>query len=399
MIPCIEIVNRNDPGELRFPTAIYLAKTLPLILITPQHRVFNGLASVSLRRFTAPLPRPLEQAAVWSHFLSAVDGKAHIDILANQTRLDIGDIAKVVTLAQSHASAENRRGPEHGDVVRALAEVVPEPVSPLAKTERPRVPWTHLILERKAKTHLEDIVRRLQHHVTVQDRWGMAGHENGGRGDGLVALLYGESGTGKTFAVQAMATQLCLPLITIDLSRVVSKYIGETEKHLAGLFALGEGYRAVLFFDEADALLGKRTGVSDAHDRYANIEVNFLLQRLESYDGIALLATNLQQNMDDAFTRRIGFSIHFPRPTPGYQKALWRRHLPKEHVAKAVDYDQLVERFDLVGGEIRNAALSAAYAAAARDSDITYTLIENAIREEFIKTGKPMPYSPVLDQH
>jgi SpoVK/Ycf46/Vps4 family AAA+-type ATPase len=172
---------------------------------------------------------------------------------------------------------------------------------------------------------------------------------------------------------------------------VVSKYIGETEKNLAEVFAQAEGFRALLFFDEADALFDKRTGTRDAHDRYANLEVNFLLQRLEAFDGIAVLATNMPQQMDEAFTRRFTLSIHFPRPTPGRQLALWRHHLPAGRLAPGLDLERLVTRHDLVGGEIRNAALTAAYAAAAAGGTITQALLEAAAAQELEKQGRPIP--------
>ncbi|MCU7871013.1 MAG: ATP-binding protein, partial [Candidatus Thiodiazotropha sp. (ex Lucinoma borealis)] len=188
-----------------------------------------------------------------------------------------------------------------------------------------------------------------------------------------------------------IASRLGMSMLSVDLSRVVSKYIGETEKHLNELFDLGEGFRSLLFFDEADALFGKRTNVKDAHDRYANIEVNFLLQRLESFEGIVLLSSNFQQSMDDAFTRRIGFSVFFPRPTPGQRLALWRQHLPRDRLDEDVRLEKIAERFELVGGEIRNCALGAAYAAAADEGVVSQQMLEAAIASEFTKMGRPQP--------
>jgi SpoVK/Ycf46/Vps4 family AAA+-type ATPase len=179
-------------------------------------------------------------------------------------------------------------------------------------------------------------------------------------------------------------------VLIVDLSKVVSKYIGETEKQLDQLFKLTEGFRALLFFDEADSLFGQRTGIKDAHDRYANIETNFMLQRLEYFDGIAVLATNILQNIDQAFLRRIQLSVHFPNPLPGEQISLWQAHLPEGHVDTGIDFSDIVSRYDLTGGDIRNASLTAAYHAAEGNEKIGNVHIIKAIKKEFFKKGQPM---------
>jgi len=180
----------------------------------------------------------------------------------------------------------------------------------------------------------------------------------------------------------------------VDLSLVVSKYIGETEKNLSELFAAAEGFAALLFFDEADALFGKRTAVEDAHDRYANIEVNYLLQRLEAFEGIALLATNMVQGVDDAFLRRFDLIVPMPRPGPTERQKLWQAHLPSGRVDAAIDLAAVAERYELTGGEIRNAALAASYAAADGPGRITPALMHAAINAEFAKKGRPSPSWP-----
>jgi SpoVK/Ycf46/Vps4 family AAA+-type ATPase len=309
-----------------------------------------------------------------------------VDLLANRTHLSLAELRKAAALAGQRAVASGRTAPVHADVAEALSEAIPDPVSTLARTTRPRVSWSALVLDREAKGQLEEIIQRIEHRVTVQDRWGMRGAE--GRGEGLIALFHGDSGTGKTLAVEAVATRLGLPLLRVDLSRVVSKYIGETEKHLATLFDAVEGFRATLFFDEADTLFSNRTGVKDAHDRYANLETNYLLSRLEAFEGVALMATNLLQNVDTAFTRRLQFIVHFPRPTAALQRQLWVEHLPRGKIGPDVDLDLLVRQHDLVGGEIRNAALSAAYAAAASGSPIGHAMLEQGVRSERLKRGK-----------
>jgi hypothetical protein len=216
------------------------------------------------------------------------------------------------------------------EALAELARLTPPRALRLATRSTPDIPWARLILPAQTGSRLDDLIRRVRRRVGVQLRWGMG---RGGRGRSVVGLLYGESGTGKTLAAEAIATRLQLPMLSVDLSLVVSKYIGETEKNLSELFAAAEGYAALLFFDEADALFGRRTNVQDAHDRYANIEVNYLLQRLESFEGCALLATNLMQGVDDAFLRRFDQVVHFPRPGVAERIAIWRAHLPAAHLA------------------------------------------------------------------
>lgn len=292
--------------------------------------------------------------------------------------------------AMTRAAARGRRAaPVTAEALQcAFAGVAAPTRTPLGRAHYPQVPWSSLVLDRRTAGQLEEVVRRLRHRARVQEDWGMAAP----RGSGIVTLLHGEAGTGKTHAVEAVATRLAMPLIRADLSSIVSKYIGETEKHLAELFDLAEGFRAILFFDEADALFAKRTGVSDSHDRYANLETNYLLQRLEGFErGIVFLATNLKQNMDDAFVRRIGVSVHVPRPTPLEQLALWDLHLPRKARAGDLPLERLVERFDLVGGEIRNCAVTAAFAAAAEGAAISFGHLERAVASELQKLGRPLP--------
>jgi SpoVK/Ycf46/Vps4 family AAA+-type ATPase len=253
----------------------------------------------------------------------------------------------------------------------------------------PRPLWSRLVLDPETSDRLDEVVRRYRHRVTVRNRWGL---DSGGRG--LVVMLTGDSGVGKTMAAEAVAARLGLPIMVADLSLIVSKYIGETERNLSELFEAAEGFAAVVFFDEADALFGKRTAVEDAHDRYANIEINFLLQRLEAFEGIALLATNLAQGVDTAFHRRFDLVVDIPRPAAGERVKLWRGHLPKDRFDKALDLDFIAERFELTGGEIRNAALAAAYRAAERGKCVSAAMLRDAIAEEFAKKGRPMPAWP-----
>jgi SpoVK/Ycf46/Vps4 family AAA+-type ATPase len=205
---------------------------------------------------------------------------------------------------------------------------------------------------------------------------------------GVVALFSGGSGTGKTLAAEIVAAALNLDLYKVDLSAVVSKYIGETEKNLERIFGAAAAGDLVLFFDEADALFGKRSEVSDAHDRYANIEVAYLLQRLEAYDGLVILATNLQRNIDDAFLRRISVAVDFELPDERQRRAIWQRAFPADAPVEELDLDFLARQFRVTGGVIRNASLTAAFLAAEQGGPITMERVAFALKREFQKLGR-----------
>ena len=321
---------------------------------------------------------PMELSDAWGVALGMSEADA--DVLAGRNWLD--------AQAPFQLAADLPEGLDTEAALARIAVLTPPHALRLAVRRMADVPWERLVVPGETETRLEDVVRRVRRRVTVQCRWGMA---SGGRGRSVVALLHGESGTGKTLAAEAVATRLALPMLSVDLSLVVSKYIGETEKNLAELFAAAEGYSALLFFDEADALFGRRTNVQDAHDRYANIEVNFLLQRLEAFEGLALLSTNLLQGVDEAFLRRFDQVVQFPRPSVAERLVIWREHLPRGHLAPDIDASALAERFDLTGGEIRNAALGAAFAAADGDGVVTSAMLDVAVADEYIKKGRPFP--------
>jgi SpoVK/Ycf46/Vps4 family AAA+-type ATPase len=209
------------------------------------------------------------------------------------------------------------------------------------------------------------------------------------RGLGINALFAGESGTGKTMAAEVIANELDLHLYRIDLSAVVSKYIGETEKNLRTLFDAAEQGGAILFFDEADALFGKRSEVKDSHDRYANIEINYLLQRMEAFSGLAILATNMKSALDPAFMRRLRFIVNFPFPGPEERQQMWQRALAPDVPQVDVDYERLA-RFNVSGGNIHSIALNAAFMAAQRGGPVTQSLLLTATRNELRKLEKPL---------
>lgn len=306
--------------------------------------------------------------------------------LANKFRFTPAQIRRAVHTAADQAASRGE-GITEPDLYAAAQAHSMLRVGQLVNQIQPRHTWEDLILPPDRLVQLRDLRARAEHSGIVQETWGfgrkIAPHPR------ISALFAGESGTGKTMAAEVIAHDLGLLLYRIDLSAMVSKYIGETEKNLNLLFTAAEDTGAILFFDEADALFGKRSEVKDAHDRYANIEVAYLLQKIESYDGIAILATNLRQNLDDAFTRRLDFLIDFPFPEAEYRGRIWARHFPPEApLAAEVDFNRLAERYALTGGNIRNVAIAAAYLAAADGRVVNMQHIQNAIQREHQKMGR-----------
>jgi hypothetical protein len=260
----------------------------------------------------------------------------------------------------------------------------------LAQHVDSRAHFDDVVLPQAQMSMLRDIAEHLRHRHTVYNAWGMAGKST--RGRGLCALFTGESGTGKTLAAEAIANEVGLDLYRIDLATVVSKYIGETEKNLKRLFEGAEASGAVLLFDEADALYGKRSEVKDSHDRYANIEVAYLLQRIEAYRGLAILTTNLKSALDRAFLRRIRFAVQFPFPDDAARREIWRRELPDTAPKLEIDYGALA-RLQFTGGHIRSVALNAAFMAAAAGQPITMSRLRLAAQREAAKLERTLSES------
>ena len=257
----------------------------------------------------------------------------------------------------------------------------------LARRIEPGVGWDDLVLPEPTRRALHELTARARHRDQVLDQWRM--RPGGGRGRGITGLFAGDSGTGKTMSAEVIAADLGLDLYTVNLATVVDKYVGETEKNLERIFTEAAGVNGVLLFDEADAIFGKRSEVRDAHDRYANIESAYLLQRMESFDGLAILATNLRANLDDAFTRRLDVVVDFPVPDVALRRTLWDRCLgtvlPR---ADDVDLDFCAAAFELSGGNIRSVAVTAAYLAAASDRPVRMADLVTAVATEYRKLGR-----------
>jgi len=255
----------------------------------------------------------------------------------------------------------------------------------LARKLTPQRSWADLTLPRNTLDQLQEICAHLRYRRRVYEDWGFQRRLSLGKG--LCALFYGSSGVGKTMAVEIIARELELETYKVDLSTVVSKYIGETEKNLSRIFDEAESSNAILFFDEADALFGKRSEVKDAHDRYANIEINYLLQRIEEFDGMVILASNLRKNIDEGFFRRMQFAVEFPMPDAGHRYRIWKQHFPEgAPQSEDVDVDFLSRRFPISGGNIKNIVLNAAFLAASNGGKMEHLI--RATRREYQKIGR-----------
>ncbi len=251
----------------------------------------------------------------------------------------------------------------------------------------PRYTWADLVLPADRLAHLHEMCLHVRYSPLVFEEWGFDRKLSGGKG--LNVLFAGEPGTGKTMAAEVLAADLGLDMYKLDLSSVVSKYIGETEKNLEQIFREARTSNSILFFDEADSLFGKRSEVKDSHDRYANIEVGYLLQRMESYRGLAILTTNLRSALDTAFLRRIRFVVQYPFPDPAQRAEIWRRIFPRDTPTQALDAVRLGQ-LNLAGGNIRNIALLAAFLAAEADEPVRMSHVLSAARMEYAKLEKPL---------
>jgi hypothetical protein len=337
-------------------------------------------------RFAVDKPSAAEQKRLWAEALGPVVARLNgaLDGVAMQFRL----------------SAETIR--HTGEALRPMLATAPAPdaalwhacrasvqsrLDDLAQRVAPAAHWNDLVLPEPQKATLRQIAAHVKHRLEVYDEWGFAG--KGSRGLGISALFAGESGTGKTMAAEVLANELHLDLYRIDLAAAVSKYIGETEKNLKRVFDAAEDSGAVLLFDEADALFGKRSEVKQSNDRYANIEVSYLLQRMEAYRGLAILTTNLKGALDISFMRRLRFVVQFPFPDQPQRELIWRGIFPAATPLDGVDYAKLA-RLNMAGGGIRNIALNAAFLGAAAGGPVAMPHLLQAARSEAAKRERAL---------
>jgi len=340
-------------------------------------------------RIEFPLPAYSERLLFWGmavHDIAASDVDAAG--LSNKFRFTGGQIRDAAFTARNLA---RRRDPQNvsvnmTDLLEACRLQSNRKLAALATRIKPHYAWSDIVLPPDCIRQLREICNAVEFRSIVYEEWGFDKKLSLGKGLGL--LFAGPSGTGKTMAAEIVAGELGLDLYKIDLSTVISKYIGETEKNLSRIFTEAATSNAVLFFDEADALFGKRSEVKDSHDRYANIEINYLLQRMEEYEGTVILATNLRKNMDDAFVRRIQFTIEFPFPHADQRLAIWQRVWPKNMPREDLDLNFMARRFEISGGNIRNIALSAAFLGAEDGGCVKMKHLIRATWQEYQKMGK-----------
>jgi hypothetical protein len=343
----------------------------------------SALPGLRALAVTVPEASVAERRALWRAHApgAAVDG------VAERFRLSMAQIAHAADVAGAAARSRGNGPPHAADLELGARDASRTRLGELAVRVESSAGWNDLVLPAEPLDLLRSVAAYLRHRDLVLSEWGYGRTVAGGQG--LKVLFAGESGTGKTMAAGVIARDLGLDLFRVDLATVVSKYIGETERNLDRIFAAAEGSNAVLLFDEADALFGKRSEVKDAHDRYANIEVAYLLQRMEAYAGGIILATNLRSNVDDAFLRRLDILVEFPFPEPADRRRLWRGLVPDDApVADDVDLDRLADRFRLTGGSIRNSSVTAAFLAADEGAAIGMAHLLRAIAQELRKQGR-----------
>lgn len=361
---------------------------VPVFFVAESHTRISTRREL-LGRKLAPLD-VAARTALWKSALVAMgtnlNGQA--EVVAEHFPFGQEMMAKTVSAAWARAcmrtSAEQARITEE-DVWDACREQASWELRQLAQAIPPSYTWDDIVLPAEVMAQLHEIAAQVTHRATVYRKWGFGAKVS--RGLGISALFSGVSGTGKTMAAEVLTAHLRLDLYRVDLAGVVSKYIGETEKNLKKIFDAAEQSGAILFFDEADALFGKRTDVKDSHDRFANIEVNYLLQRMENFNGLSILATNRKSDVDRAFLRRLRFLVDFPFPDTTQRMRIWHKSFPAGAPLDELDFDALA-RLEISGGNIRNIAVSGAFLAAERDAAISMDLLMMAAKREYTKMEK-----------
>lgn len=372
-----------DDSEDVFQRATSFATELTAMTLisTPRRLEIHGRPTFSIH---VDAPSVADQVHLWRRSLDTASETLNgaVDRLAVQFRLDASSIQRAAAeaLEETGGDLETRLWQSCQRQARLEFQDLAQYVPALAD-------WDDLILPEPQKQILRTIVAQVRQRSLVSEQWGFA--RKSGRGLGIHALFTGPSGTGKTMAAEVLARHLQLDLQRIDLSSVVSKYIGETEKNLRRVFDVAEKGGCLLLFDEADALFGKRSEVRDSHDRYANIEVSYLLQKIESFRGLAVLTTNLKSSLDFAFARRLRFTVNFPFPEQPLRREIWLRIFPRETPTEGLDFDKLA-RLSLSGGHIRNLALNAAFLAADAGEPVRMSHLLVAAQAEYSKLEKPL---------
>ncbi len=388
LIECLDLDTQSQQNKTVYQLIDKLEHPL---IISSRERVASSMHS--LIQVDVDKPTSKEQIQLWQQILGShsVELNGHVEKFVCQFNLDANDIKAACTnaLSRNGTVEEKNLAESLWDACRVQAR--PQ-LESLAQRIKPMTRWDDLVLPEAQKDTLRAIVAHVRQRSKVYEQWGFA--QKSDRGLGISGLFSGPSGTGKTTAAEVLALELNLDLYRIDLSSVVSKYIGETEKNLRRVFDAAESGGAILLFDEADALFGKRSEVKDSHDRHANIEVSYLLQRMEAYRGLAILTTNMKNALDTAFMRRIRFVVQFPFPDVQQRAEIWRRAFPKDTPTEGLDVQKLA-KLSVVGGNIRNIALNAAFLAAESGEPVMMKHLLIAARSEHSKLDKPLVDSQV----
>lgn len=352
----------------------------------------NRLGEAIYINIEIPVPPDFERKRLWEELgkTYSLDQEIDLGMVASKFRFTPGQIKRALRAAQDLTNWESEQAdqPIRAEILhRACYLQVQHKLEKKATRIKPSYDWDDIILPSEQKNMLKNACNQIKYRHIVYGEWGFERKLSYGKG--LSILFAGPPGTGKTMSAEVIAKELFLEIYKIDLSQVISKYIGETEKNLQEIFTEAQHSNAILFFDETDALFGKRSEVKDSHDKYANIEVAFLLQKMEEYQGISILATNLLQNIDEAFLRRISYVIKFPFPDVEQREKIWRSIFPKEApLSSEVDFKFIAEKIQVAGGNIKNIAVSAAFLAAEKGGEIGMQEIIEAAKHELQKSGK-----------
>jgi hypothetical protein len=385
---------QQDSNAHCYPLLIHLLAETDVPIVLAGRQPWQPSADRSLGMVTIALETPgfSDRLACWNTYLKETKLTVQentIKALADRFRLTPLQIRDAIATTHNQLAYGMKPASMEASLFQAVRSQSGHQLTRLAQPIHPRYGWADLILPEVQFEQLQEICIHLQYRYKVFETWGF--DRKLSLGKGVNALFAGPSGTGKTMAAEVIARALELDLYRIDLSQVVSKYIGETEKNLSQIFTAAAHANAILLFDEADSLFGKRTEIKDSHDRYANIEVGYLLQQMEAYEGLAILTTNLKSNLDEAFIRRLRFIVEFPFPSVRERSRIWQNIWPETlPIDPQIDWQILAKQFELTGGNIRNIALAAAFLAANEAESVNLSHISQAIRREYQKMGKPM---------
>lgn len=386
----------RQPDPFRLERFLNLAHTFPgVVMFTGEGKIPFDRQWSRRQVITFDLTQHMDEATrqhLWAQTLSGCQHTltpADMHLLSVQYQFSPGQIRDAVISARSRAATRDRRSPliSLDDLRAGCIAQLRHNLESLSRKSKSLYRWDDLILPGTVKSQLQMFETFIRNREQVYDRWGMSRKLAMGRG--LKALFYGPSGTGKTMAAQVLSATLGIDLFKVDLSSLVSKWVGETEKNLNKVFTEAEKSHAIILFDEADSLFGKRGTVEKGTDRYSNMEINYLLQRFEEYDGVVILTSNFPRGIDDAFSRRMHFMIEFPAPDAEMRERLWKTMIPEElPLGDDVDLERLAKQFDITGANIKNVVLGASFLAAERGSSVSMLDLMRAIQWEFQKIGR-----------